>query len=244
MNLDENVPVQAGKFRLLAIILIAVFCLAVGGVGGYWVGSRRQQPSPTDLQPSLPKETVNPNKFDLQSILKLVSFYDSKRTKKFLVHYITDKNKGHRGIYLADTTLDWQSAVKIIDTDFQDIGSSPFVSYGDYRNKKQYITIELAGTDTKNLAIADENGKVITKNVLETNSFKFKEQGLSSYLVSFDRWDSPDTFGAQASPYGSPSDPDRPQLKLLVDAKTGRIIGESSKLYTQSQDLSSKALPH
>lgn len=242
--MEENVPVHTGKFRLLAIILMAVCIFAVGAVGGYWVGSRRQQSSPTDLQPSLPKQTVNPNKFDLQSILKLVSFYDSKRTKKFLIQYITDKNKGHRGIYLADATLDWQSAVKIIDADSQDIGSSPFVSYGDYRNKKQYIAIELAGTDIKNLAIADENGKLITKDVLETNNFKFKDQDLSSYLVSFDRWDSPDTFWAQASPYGSPSDPDRPQLKLLVDAKTGRIIVEGSKLCTQSQDLSSKALPH
>jgi hypothetical protein len=141
---------------------------------------------------------------------------------------------------LADTTLDWQSRVRVIDVDFLDIGSSPFVSYG---TERKYIAIDLAGTDTANLAIADENGKLITKNVLETNNFKFKDQNLLSYLVNFKRWDSPDTFWATALPYGSPSDPDRPQLKLLVDAKTGRII-DSFKLCPQSQDLSSKALPH
>ncbi len=131
MQLEESVPVRTGKFRFLSVILIAVFSLVVGGVGGYWVGSRQQLSSQTDLQPLLSKETVSPKKFDLQNILKLVSFYDSQKTNKFLVQYITDNNKGLIGIYLADQTLDWQSAVKIIDADFQDIGSSPFVSYGD-----------------------------------------------------------------------------------------------------------------
>jgi hypothetical protein len=42
MNLEENVPVQTGKFRLLAVILTAVFVLAVGGVGGYWLGSSEE----------------------------------------------------------------------------------------------------------------------------------------------------------------------------------------------------------
>lgn len=49
MSLEEKVPVQTEKFRLLAGILIAVFILAVGGVGGNWVGSRRQQSLPTDF---------------------------------------------------------------------------------------------------------------------------------------------------------------------------------------------------
>jgi hypothetical protein len=52
MNLEENVPVHPGKFRLFAVILIAVFIFAVGGVGGYWVGSRQQQSSPTTLKAS------------------------------------------------------------------------------------------------------------------------------------------------------------------------------------------------
>jgi hypothetical protein len=183
----------------------------------------------------------NSNKFDPQRILSLVSFYNSKGTKKFLIHYIPDKNqRGYSSIYLADATLDWQSGVKVIDIDFQGIGNSPFVSYG---TERKYIAIALEGTDTLDLAIADENGKLITKSVLETNNSKFKNQDLTSYLLRFDRWDMPDTFWAQASPYGSPSDPDRPQLKLSVDAKTGRII-ESSKLCPQSRDLSSKVLPH
>ena len=52
MSLEQNVPVKARKFRLLAGSLIAVFIFAAGGVGGYWVGSRQQQSSPTTLQVS------------------------------------------------------------------------------------------------------------------------------------------------------------------------------------------------
>lgn len=256
---DESISNSRKWFKRLTIIFIAVLLLTMFGLGGYWLGAKQQQFLPpglrTDpesnqlltaspvqqLQSSHSKESVYSNKFDPQQILSLISFYNSKGTKKFLIHYIPDKNQGgYRSIYLADTTLDWQSGVKVIDVDFQDIGNSPFVSYG---TERKYIAIELAGTDTADLAIADENGKLITKNVLKTNNFKFKEQGLLSYLMSFDQWDSPDTFWAQASPYGSPSDPDRPKLKLLVDAKTGSII-ESSKLCPQSQDLSSKVLPH
>jgi hypothetical protein len=53
MNLEENAPVKTEKFKVLAVILIGVFIFAVGGLGGYWVGSRQQRFSPTALQTSL-----------------------------------------------------------------------------------------------------------------------------------------------------------------------------------------------
>jgi hypothetical protein len=184
---DQPVSNSPKWIKKLTLILTSVLLLSVFGIGGYWLGAGQQQSIPTgiltnqsltatpvqQLQSSQSKGTVDSDKFDLQRILKLVSFYDLKRTKKFLVHYITDKNQGgYSSVFIADTTLDLNSAVKIVDMDFQDIGNSPFVSYG---SERKYIAIELEGTDTKDLAIADENGKLITKNVLETNNFKFKE---------------------------------------------------------------------
>jgi hypothetical protein len=52
MDLEENISVQTGKFRILAVIFIGIFIFGVGGIGGYWVGSKRQQSSLTELPTS------------------------------------------------------------------------------------------------------------------------------------------------------------------------------------------------
>jgi hypothetical protein len=193
------------------------------GLGGYWLGARQQQSVSPHLQLSF-KETTSPNKFDLQRILNLVSFRDPKGIKKFLIHYNVDnKQEGYKSVYLSDTTLDWHSAVKIMDVDFQDLANSPFVSYG--RDKKKYFVMELIGPgDTADLAIADENGKLITESLLRTNNFKFKNQEFSSYLLRFDRWHSPNTFWSTASPYGLSNEAELSSLGLLIDAEKGKII--------------------
>ena len=52
MHLEENTPAQPGKFRVLTFILIAVFIFTIGGVGGYWMGSRQQEELSTTFQAS------------------------------------------------------------------------------------------------------------------------------------------------------------------------------------------------
>ena len=213
-EIRPNLPFWSKK---LTIIVICVLFVTIFGAGGYILGARQLVTIPTVAT----RQIVVHEKFDLQRILYLVSYFDAKSTKKFLIHYTIDKDPqgGYTSIYLVDTTLDLQSAIKIIDVDFT--GISSFISYGA---EKKYIAIELTGTDIQNLAIADEDGKLITKNLLETNNFKFKDQELTSYLVSFERWENEKTFWGKASPYGSPNDPDRPMLELLIDAETGKIL--------------------
>lgn len=67
MHLEENVPVRSGKLKVLSVILVGIFTFAVGGVGGYWVGSRQQQFSLTALQ-ALPKPSWMPYASPVQDL--------------------------------------------------------------------------------------------------------------------------------------------------------------------------------
>lgn len=105
------------------------------------------------------------------------------------------------------TILDWETAGKIIATDFATIGNSPFVSYGP---GKMCVVIKFTGLgDTQDLAIANENGNLITISIT------FQNQGLSGYLLPFDRWDTQNTFWAKAVPYAH----GHGSFRLLVNAE-------------------------
>lgn len=141
---------------------------------------------------------------DAVKIEKVVTFYDSHGIERSIFYYKQRAKPG--SIYISPND------VKVIDTDFADIGDSPFVSPGP---GKKYIVIELLGPgDTADLAIADEDGKLIVARLLKSDP-KFM-----GYLAMFDSWQSSSTFLAKAISYGEGPLP----LKLLVNAATGEIV--------------------
>ncbi|HDZ54290.1 MAG TPA: hypothetical protein ENI19_00145 [Candidatus Nealsonbacteria bacterium] len=154
-------------------------------------------------------------KFDSEKIEKLVSFYDSNRIEKKIFVYNTFDENGQIAIYLTDGNLTWDSAIKIIDIVGSDIRNSPFISAGV--GEKKYIVIELRGSDNLTLVIADEKGDLIVKPF---TSLIYENPELKGYNIFFEYWESSSSFWARAVSFAEGP----PPFKVLVDAKTGKII--------------------
>lgn len=156
-------------------------------------------------------------RFNVTKIEKLDSFEDSRGNSKKIFVYNTAADNGKIGIYITDNNLKRSSAVTIFDNIIgSETRNSPYVSW---KEPRPYIAIELAGADTLDLVVVDEDGKIIAKSVKSQDS-----QRLGQYQISFAKWETASSFWATAVPYPE----GLPGMQLLIDAATGKIIEEKA----------------
>jgi len=208
----QSTPVQTSS-KSYIIVIIALLALVLGGLGGYFLGTKSspKQITDTSVQPTQSPNIQNTNQFS--NITYLMKYRDGGPNKEKAI-FVT-RSSSEESLKLSDINMSEASTKTLHKFDSPSaVGFNP-----PFNIVNDYIIAPVAGADANDILIFRLNGDVISTGVRQGNT------ELSNWIVSYDEWVKDNIIKVRLFQI------DNSTATAQIDLTTGKIVpGSYTKL--------------